>query len=85
MNPTAMRAYSKKAGCIARPQICKTDSKGRSSGACRTMASEPVMHSTHPTNPNTLRRSFNKWCARMALTRMLRAPRGVTRTAGAKA
>ena len=43
------------------------------------------MHSKHPSHPNTCSFSANRWCASTALTMIDRAPRGVTRIAGAKA
>ena len=58
---------------------------GVSSGAWSTMASEPVTHSTQPTMPKAFNFSLSRRWARTALTRMLSAPSGVTRMAGANA
>lgn len=44
-------------GCIASFHTCMTEVIGASSGACSTMASDPVMQSTQPTMPNMFRRS----------------------------
>ena len=54
-------------GCRANKQNCKRLVISLSSGACSTMVTEPLMHSTHPRMPNRLSRSFSMACASTAL------------------
>jgi hypothetical protein len=56
-----------------------------SGGAWRTMITEPMRQIAHPSLPNVPSFSFKKYDPSTAPIKTLRAPRGVTKIAGAKA
>ena len=65
--PSAVAVCRCTPGWLAMTQSCRTESTGRSGGACRTMVSEPVTHSTHPSMPKRFKRSCSMLCASTAL------------------
>lgn len=72
-------------GCRARFKISSTDWTSLSGGACSTMMTEPTRHIAQPILPRRPNCSSKKYEPRTAPIRTERAPRGVTRMAGANA
>lgn len=72
-------------GCRARFKISSTDWTSLSGGACSTMMTEPIRHIAQPIFPRRPNCSSRKYEPRTAPIRTERAPRGVTRMAGANA
>jgi hypothetical protein len=72
-------------GLIAKSRILSTDSTSSSGGACSTMITDPIRQIAHPIFPKSPRVSFRKYDPKTAPMSTARAPKGVTRIAGANA